>query len=101
MANQQENFERPNAATEAAQFAANHGGEVIHEGVLFSVTYDDARTVPAAGDPTPGGYPAGFPAPAQPGYPVNGGIVTNQPGYPANNPNGTVSDAIAAAKSKR
>src|ERR1035437_7371495 len=116
MANQQESFEGPNAATEAAEFAANHGGEVVHEGVLFSVKYDDARTIAAAGDPSLGGYPApgypapgypngypvsaahptsaGFPAPGQPGYPA-------QPGYPSRNSNQTVADAIAAAKNKR
>ena len=45
MSNQLVSFEGINAASEAAEFAANHGGEVVHEGVLFSVKYDDARTV--------------------------------------------------------
>jgi hypothetical protein len=107
MSNQLVSFEGINAATEAAEFAANHGGEVAHEGVLFSVKYDDARTVAAAGDPTPGGYPApGYPAPGYPnGYPfprtpVPAGTYPPKPGYPSN-PNSSTAAAIAAAKARK
>jgi hypothetical protein len=108
MTNQLKHFEGPFAATEAAEFAANYGGEVVHEGVLFSVTYDDARTIPAAGDPAPGGYPApGYPAPGYPtGYPVSAEHPTSAgfpaPGQPARYPTpNTVAEAIAAARTRK
>ena len=105
MSNQQKHFEGINAATEAAEFAANHGGEVVHEGVLFTVIFnDDARTVAAAGDPTPGGYPApGYPAPGYPnGYPLPRTPVPA--GFPVSNPNvpnSSTAAAIAAAKARK
>jgi hypothetical protein len=41
-------FEGVDAANEAATLAAKFGATVEHEGVLFSVTYDESRQAPAS-----------------------------------------------------
>jgi hypothetical protein len=83
MSNQQKHFEGINAATEAAEFAANHGGEVVHEGVLFTVIFND----------TPG-YPNGYPFTRTP---VPAGSPVSNP----NVPNSSTAAAIAAAKARK
>ena len=58
MANQTRTFEGPFAATESAEFATQYDAEVEHEGVVFSVTYNDAATPKAAADADSGNDPA-------------------------------------------